>query len=193
MNDFDPALAEPQGHAVLEGESRPRHARRHAFDTTKEAREATDLARLVLLAALDDQFAGGLAGDDLGGVKCRRAEHADSMIVRQQHVLDRFVGDGFHPGDDVARHQRCRLRIDDHAAVVANDDAGIGIAFSGVGVEAVAQRGEGDGFLAGVGGRGEAGGGHGVLQRQWVSVGRSGLWGRDGARQPGWPSTRAWS
>ena len=35
------------------------------LDVAEQAREAADLARLVLLAALDDQVVGVLAGEDL--------------------------------------------------------------------------------------------------------------------------------
>ena len=67
------------------------------------------------------------------------AEHAHGMIVRQQNVFDRLVG---HLGDaryDVLGHQRCRLRVDDHAAVVADDHAGVRVAFGGVGEQAIAE------------------------------------------------------
>jgi hypothetical protein len=48
-------LAQPQRHLAGEGHRRPGQARRHALDVAEQAREAADLAGLVLLAALDDQ------------------------------------------------------------------------------------------------------------------------------------------
>jgi hypothetical protein len=55
--------------------------------------------------------------------------------VGEQDIFDRLVGDLGDARDHVIGHRRRRLRIDDHDAVVADDDAGIGIALGGVGVK----------------------------------------------------------
>ncbi len=56
-----------------------------------------------------------------------------------------------HARDDVLRHCGRRLRIDDHDAVVADDDAGIGIALCRVGVGALRKPGERDRLVGEVG------------------------------------------
>ena len=58
-------LAQPQRHLALEGHASARSGRGTDLDGAEQAREALDLALHVLLAALDDQVVGVLAGDDL--------------------------------------------------------------------------------------------------------------------------------
>ena len=53
--------------------------------------------------------------------------------------------------DDVLRHDRRGLRVDDHHRVVADDDAGVRIAFGRVGVRVVGQLVEADLLLVEVG------------------------------------------
>jgi hypothetical protein len=64
--------------------------------------------------------------------------------VREQHVLDRLVRDLADAADDVGRHHGRGLRVQHHHRVVADDDAGVGVAFGGVGVGVVAQLDEAD-------------------------------------------------
>src|SRR5690606_35303780 len=90
-------------------------------------------------AALDDQVVGVAAGDDFLGAVGRSTQHAHGMIVRQQDVLDGLVGHFFDAADDILRHDRCGLGIDDHDGFVADDDARVGIAFGRVGVGVVGQ------------------------------------------------------
>jgi hypothetical protein len=66
-----------------------------------------------------------------------------------------LVGDRADPGDDVLRHQRRRLCIDDHDALVAHDHARVRVAFRGVGVESLADFGERDRLVRRVRGRGK--------------------------------------
>ena len=102
----------------------------------------------ILLAALRDQSARRVGGENLGALEGGGAERPRRVIMRQQHVFDRLVGDLGDARDQLAGHRRRRLRIDHHHAVVANDDAGVGIAFAGIGVEPWAQLVEGDFFVA---------------------------------------------
>ncbi len=148
-------LAEPQRHLAGEGQGRPGQARRHALDVAEQAREAADLAGLVLLAALDDQVVGVLAGDDLLRLVSRGAEHAHRVVVRQQHVLDRLVGHLADATDHVLRHHRRGLGVEHQHRVVADDHAGVGVALGGVGVGVVGQLGEADLLLFQVGLAGE--------------------------------------
>src|SRR5690606_22183385 len=62
----------------------------------------------------------------------------------QDHVLDGLVGHLAYALDHLAGQRRRRLSIDHNDAVVAHDNAGIGIALGGESVEAGADLLEGD-------------------------------------------------
>ena len=66
------------------------------------------------------------------------------MVMRQQDVFDRLVGDFGDAIDHLARHHRRGLGIDDHDAIVADDDPGIGVALGGKGVQVGADGVEGN-------------------------------------------------
>ena len=85
----------------------------------------------------------------------RGAQHAHRVIVRQHHVLDRLVGDGADVLDHRLRHLRRRLRIDHHDRIVADHDAGVGIALGREGIGVLAEAAEGDLLLRHVRLRGE--------------------------------------
>jgi hypothetical protein len=114
----------------------------------EQAREAADLARLVLLAALHDHVAGDIRADDLACAISGSAEHAHGVIVREDDVVDGLVGDLAHALDHRLGHPRRRLRVEDEDAVVADHDPGIGVALRSVGVDAPADLVEGDRLLA---------------------------------------------
>src|SRR3546814_8289300 len=80
-------------HFAFEGDGGPSQAFGYRFDIAKQAGEPPDFAGLVLFAALDDQVVGVAAGDDFLRVVGRRAQHADSVIMRQQNVFYGLVGD----------------------------------------------------------------------------------------------------
>ena len=126
------ALAEPDSHLAGEGDGRPGQPG-DAFHRAEQAREATDLGIHVLPAALDDQGARHVRGDDLGPGIGGRPEHADGMVVAEQHVADRLVGQRPHARDEALRHDRGCLRIDNHHRIIADDDPGIGVALGGEG------------------------------------------------------------
>jgi hypothetical protein len=156
-------LAQPQRHLAGEGEGRPGQPGRHALDVAEQTREAADLAGLVLLATLLDHRQRVLAGDDvLGGIGAR-AEHPHRVVVAEHHVLDRLVGHLADAADDVLRHHRGGLGVDDHHRVVADHDAGVGVALGGVGVGVVGQLREADLLLfeVGLGSEGFGRGAHG--------------------------------
>ncbi len=155
LQDLHFELAEPQRHLAGEGERRPCEASGNAFDVTKQARKAADLARLILLAAFDDQVVGVLAGDNLLRLIGARAEHAHGVIVREHDVLDRYVGDFADAADDIRRHRRRGLRVGDQHRIVADDDAGIRIALGGVSVGVLGDAAERDLLLSEIGLAGE--------------------------------------
>ena len=151
---LDAALAEVEGHAVLEGQRRPGQPR-DRLGGAEQAREAAVLGIPVLLAALRDHGATGVRGDDLLRLVGRGAEHTHRVIMRQHHVFDRLVGHLGDPLDDLPGHRRRRLRVDDDDAVIADDHPAIGVALGGEGVEVAADLGEGDLLLGHVAGGGE--------------------------------------
>ena len=53
--------------------------------------------------------------------------------MRQHHMADRLVGHAADFFDHLIGHTRRRLGVDDHDAVIADDDPGIGIALGGEG------------------------------------------------------------
>ena len=136
VQDAHLELAHHDGQRVLEhhgGPGQPGDRLRAA----KQAREAADLARHVLLAALADEAERAPAGDDLLGLVGGGAQHAHRVIVRQHDVLDRLRGHATDAPDHLARHERRGLRVDHHHAVVADDHAGVRIALGGEGVGAL--------------------------------------------------------
>ena len=148
------ALAEMKRHLLAEGLGRPGQAG-DAFMPFEQAREARELAVPVLLPALVDHGMAGFRGDDLRRVIGRGAQHAHRMIVREHNMLDRLVGDGADLLDHHVGKPRRRLRVDDHDAVVADNDAGIGVALGGKGPEIAPDLGEADRLFRHVALRGE--------------------------------------
>ena len=138
-----------------------------ALGGAEQAREAAVLGIPVLLAALGDHGTAGVRGQDLLRLVGRGAEHAHGMIVRQHDVLDGLVGDLRTRSMTQAGHQRRRLGVDDDDAVVADDDAAVGVALGGEGVEVAADLGEGDLLLGHVAGGGKVRG-H-VSVSPWLS------------------------
>ena len=144
--EVDAALAEEDAHLVGEGGRRPRQ-RRNVGDilvALEQAREAHELGLAVLGAALGDHRAGLVAHDDRRCLIGGRAQHAHGVVVGQHQMADRLVGDFAHLLDHLAGQARGGLRLDDHDAVVADDDAGVRIALGGEGPQALADLGEGD-------------------------------------------------
>src|SRR6185312_4758021 len=84
-----------------------------------------------------------------------RAEHAHGMVMRQHDVFHRLVGDATDARKDVLRHHGRRLRVGNQHCVVADDDAGIRIAFGGVGVCVIGQAVEAHRLLREIGLGGE--------------------------------------
>ncbi|MNT31636.1 hypothetical protein D3C72_1674810 [compost metagenome] len=155
MGDADFQLAEEQRDFLFEHQRRPGQAG-HGLDAGEQAREALDLGLHVGLAALDDHFPRAAAGDDLlraFGEVGRCAQHAHRVVVRQHHVLDGLVGDGADARDQVLRHRRGGGGVDDQHAIVADHDAGIGIALGGVRPGVLGQLGKSNllGFEVGLG------------------------------------------
>ena len=90
------------------------------------------------------------------------AQHPHRVVVGEHHVLDRLVGDGADAADHIGRHRRRGLGVGHQHRVVADDDAGVGVALGGVGPGMFGQLGEGDLLLFQVGLAGKGFGVHGV-------------------------------
>ena len=159
MHDLDPALAHVEGEFLREGHGRPGQAG-NAFGRTEQAREAAVFRIPILFAALHNKAARGLGGQHLLRLVGRGAEHAHSVVMRQQHIFDRLVGHLADVVDHLAGHLRRRLGIDHHYAVVTDDHAGIGIALGGEGIQAFSELAEADNLVFGIGGGCKFGGGH---------------------------------
>ncbi len=152
LHQLDLQLADPERHPLFEHQRRPGQPG-HRFDRLEQARKTLDLAFHVGFAALDDQIVGVAAGDDVLRPVTRRAEHAHRVIVRQHDIADRLVADRADVADDVLRHHRRGLRVDDHDRIVTDDDAGVRIALGGVRIGVIGQLVEADllGFQVGLG------------------------------------------
>jgi hypothetical protein len=123
----------------------------HRLHRAEQPWKALDLALHVRLAALDDEFVGVAAGNDVLRLVPRRAEHAHRVIVREGDVLDRLVGHCADVADHVLRHHRRCLRVDHHHGIVADHDAGVRIALGGIGIGVIGQLVEADLLLFQVG------------------------------------------
>ena len=167
-------LAEPDAHRplnVMVGHVMPAGT----LSTLRNRRgKRADLARLVGLAALDDQVVGVAAGDDVLGLVARCTQHAHRVVVAEHDVLDRLVGHGADVADHVLRHHRRGLGVDHHHRIVADDDAGVGVALGGVGVGVGRQLAEGDLLVGEVGLRRECFG-HRTAPRLFDVAPRAGL------------------
>jgi hypothetical protein len=75
--------------------------------------------------------------------------------MREQDVFDRLVGDPSDAIDHLAGHDRGGLGVDDHHAVVADDNPRIGIAFGSKGIKIGADGVEGNGLVGQIASRGE--------------------------------------
>jgi hypothetical protein len=78
-------------------------------------------------------------------------QHAYSVVVRQDDVLNRLVGDLANAADDILGHDRRSLCVDHHDAVVADDHAGVGIALCGVCVRAFTELDKADSLFGHIG------------------------------------------
>src|SRR6266436_6993204 len=134
LHQFHFALAEKQRHFAFEGMRGPSEAG-NAFRIPEQPRKTTVFRFPILLPSLGDEAMGLLRRDDALRIKARRAEDADRVIMRQDNVFDRLVGDSPYLLDDAASHCGRRLRVENRATVVADDYASVGIAFRGKGVE----------------------------------------------------------
>jgi len=110
---------------------------------------------LSCFAALDDQVARVLAGQDVLGTVAGRAQHAHRVVVREHHVLDRLVGHFADAAHHVGRHGGRGLGVGHQHAIVADHDAGVGVALGRVGPGVFRDLAEGDLLLFHVGLAGE--------------------------------------
>ena len=97
----------------------------------KEPGKPLELAVPVFLPTFGNHAARRIRHDDLVRPIRRRPQHPDGVIVGQDHVADRLVGHLPHFLDHLGGEARRCLRLDDHHAVVADDDARVRVAFGG--------------------------------------------------------------
>ena len=90
----------------------------NALGILEQAREASEFRFPILLPALLDQPVGRIGSDHPVRVIGGSAQHPHRVVMGEDHVADRLVGDPCHPRDHVARHGGRGLRIDDHAAIL---------------------------------------------------------------------------
>jgi hypothetical protein len=100
--DVDAAVAEIDGHRLGKGRGGPCQAGDFLMPFEK-ARETGELAVPILLPALGDHGARGVGHDDLPRAIGRRAENAHGVVMGEDKVADRLVGDGADAVDDLAR------------------------------------------------------------------------------------------
>ena len=65
----------------------------------------------------------------------------------EQHIFDGFIADSAYLGDQILGHQRRGGGVAHQNVLVADDDARIGVALSGVGPAVWAELGEADVFI----------------------------------------------
>jgi hypothetical protein len=100
--DVDAPVAQIDGHRLGKGRGGPCEAGDFLMPFEK-AREAGELAVPILLPALGDHGTRGVGHDDLPRAIGRCAEDADGVVVGEDKVADRLVGDGAHAVDHLAR------------------------------------------------------------------------------------------
>ncbi len=154
MQDAYLAAAEPYRDLVGKRDRGPGQTG-NALDEAKQPREAADLGIHIRLAALGDQSARRRRGQYFRAGIGGSAEHPHGVIVREQQIFDRLVGDLGDPLDDLPCHHRRGLGVDHHHAVVADNDPGIGIAFGGEGIKVGPDGVEGNRLVGQIGGRGK--------------------------------------
>ena len=155
-------------HLALDRVAAANHQRRpseagHTFGVAEQARKTLHLALHVLRTALHNQLVGALAGNDLCSAFCNvgtGAQHTHRVVMREQHILDRFVADRADTGNQVLRHSRRGGGIAHHDELVADDHARVRVTLGGIGPAMGAELLESDFFVREVGLRGK-GFGHG--------------------------------
>ena len=115
----------------------------NAFRLLEQTGHAAIFAVPVLLAALFDQLAGGFAGNDVLGVKSRCAQHAHSVVVGQDQVLDGLLRVLAQLDQPVTRGSRSGSGLDGDDEVFAFKSAHIGVAFGREGIDAIGQNFQG--------------------------------------------------
>ena len=174
LQQLDFHLAKPERHFSGEGHRGPSHAGGHGLNTREETRETTNFAGLVLLTTLNNQIVRVLARKDVICPVCASTKHAHSVVVRQNDVLDRLVGHLANTTDDVLGHGGGSLRVSHKHCIVANDDAGVGIAFCCIGPRVFRYLAKGDLLLFKVGLRSKLLSflAHGIFLLKWVYDGQ---------------------
>ena len=102
------------------------------------------------------------------GAVGRSAQHAHGVVVAERDVFDGLVRHLADAADHVLRHDGRGLGVDHHDRIIANDDAGVRVAFGGIGPGVLGQLLEGDLLDLGIGVGGKGFGVHGV--ESWLKI-----------------------
>src|SRR6516225_7298245 len=111
------AFAKEERHLAFEGERRPSQTW-DALCISEQPWKAAKLRFPILLPALGYESMGLLRGNDPLGLVSRCAQYANGVIVREDDVFDRLVGDGANLLDHLPRHSGCCLRVEHRATIV---------------------------------------------------------------------------
>ena len=141
----------------------------------KQARKAAKFAGPILGPAFFNHGGGGIRHDDLARSVSTGPQHPHRMVMGQHQMADRLVGHLPHAINHLARKARRGLRLDDHHALIANDDPRVRVPLGGKGVNLIADFGECGLFLGQIPLRGE---GFGNLRRSFSVLGPIGQCGR---------------
>ena len=121
----------------------------------EQPRHPTVLGVPVLDAALLDEVAGHLVGDDDLRVEGARSQNAHGVVMRQDQVLDRLVGVLTQPLQPIRAAAGVAKASRHDQEVLALDRADVGVALGREGVHPVGQYLEGLPLGLGVGDGGE--------------------------------------
>src|SRR6516162_1181697 len=88
VNDLNFATAKPERHALVEDKMGPSEPG-DALLASEQPRKTPDLAVHILLAALNNEVARHIGGNDLGIRIRRSAKHTHRVIMAQHHVMHR--------------------------------------------------------------------------------------------------------
>ena len=89
----------------------------------KQPREPLKFAVPIFLTTLDHHGARRVPHDNLIGPKGRSAQYPHRVIMGQHQMADGLVCDRAHTIDDLLGKAGGRLCLDDHHAVIADDNA----------------------------------------------------------------------
>ena len=150
MAQLDDPVAEVDLHPILERVGRAGQAG-DRVGSGEEAWHAARLAGPVLQAALLDPFRGLRMGNDATRTERGCPQHADCVVVREDEVAERKIGQRPDDVDPTLRHDGGGTRLDSQHRIGPDDAADVRVTLRGVGVDARCELLHGGGLLGQVG------------------------------------------